>query len=161
MLKHLAARPPLDTTEEHQVLKLAQSRHASADWNVPAQTVARSWDGRRTRQIAAALGCHMQPVRDRLRVFNVWGLEGMGQREHDLVAHAGYRQQALLAGSHRGIPLHLLGDGLFQMGQLALPRSEQALQARAHGRRRIGQRPKLFRAAAFALQPVGPLAAPT
>jgi len=53
MPKHLAARPPLDTLEERHVRKLTHSTHAPADWIVHAKIVARSWDGLRTRQIAA------------------------------------------------------------------------------------------------------------
>jgi transposase len=39
-----------------------------------------SWDGLRTRQIAEALGCHPQTVRDRLRAFNARGLDGLGTK---------------------------------------------------------------------------------
>jgi transposase len=42
--------------------------------------VAHSWDGRRTRQIAEALGCHPQTVRERLRAFNERGLDGLGMK---------------------------------------------------------------------------------
>src|SRR5689334_7538463 len=78
MPKHLVARPPLDAGEEHQVRKLAHSVHAPADWIVHAQMIARSWDGRRTRQIAEELGCHPQTVRDRLHAFTARGLDGLG-----------------------------------------------------------------------------------
>jgi transposase len=78
MPKHLTARPPLDATEERQVRKLARSSHAPADWIVHAQMVARSWDGRRTRQIAQELGCHPETVRTRLHAFNDRGLDGLG-----------------------------------------------------------------------------------
>jgi transposase len=80
MPKHLAARPPLDTTEEHQVRKLAHSTHAPADWIVHAKLVVRSWDGLRTRQIAEELGCHPQTVRDRLQAFNDRGVDGLGMQ---------------------------------------------------------------------------------
>jgi transposase len=42
--------------------------------------VARSWEGQRTRQIAQALGCHPQTVRDRLHAFNERGLDGLGMK---------------------------------------------------------------------------------
>jgi transposase len=42
--------------------------------------VVRSWEGQRTREIAQALGCHRQTVRDRLHAFNERGLEGLGMK---------------------------------------------------------------------------------
>lgn len=78
MPKHLVARRPLDDREEGQVRKLAQSVHAPADWIVHAQMIARSWDGLRTRQIAAALRCHPETVRARLHAFNERGVDGLG-----------------------------------------------------------------------------------
>jgi hypothetical protein len=66
MPKHLAARSPVDATEERQVRKLAHSHHAPADWALHAKMIARSWDGVRTGVIAQELGCHPQTVRDRL-----------------------------------------------------------------------------------------------
>ena len=38
--------------------------HVPADWIYHAKMVASSWDGLRTRQIAQALGCHPQTVRE-------------------------------------------------------------------------------------------------
>jgi transposase len=78
MPKHLAARPPLDSSEAHHVRKLAHSSHAPADWIVHAKMVACSWDGLRTRQIAEELGCHPETVRHRLQAFNARGLDGLG-----------------------------------------------------------------------------------
>ncbi len=80
MPKHLAARPPLDASEERQVRKLAHSVHAPADWIVHANMIVRSWEGRRTRAIAEELGCHPQTVRERLHAFNERGLEGLGMQ---------------------------------------------------------------------------------
>jgi transposase len=80
MPKHLAARRPRDEREEGQVRKLARSVHAPADWIVHAQIIARSWDGRRTRQIAAELGCHPETVRERLHAFNERGVDGLGMQ---------------------------------------------------------------------------------
>jgi transposase len=42
----------------------------------------RSWPraGLRTRQIAEALGCHPQTVRERLQAFNARGFEGLGMK---------------------------------------------------------------------------------
>ena len=78
MPKHLAARPPLDATEERHVRKLTHSVHAPADWIFHARIVARSWDGVRTRHIAEELGCHPETVRHRLHAFNERGLDGLG-----------------------------------------------------------------------------------
>ena len=74
MPKQLSARPPLDATEERHVRKLTHSVHAPADWIFHAKMVVLSWDGLRTRQIAEALGCHRQTVRERLQAFNNRGL---------------------------------------------------------------------------------------
>ena len=60
MPKLLQARPPLATTEERQVRKLAGSRHAPGDWIRRARMIARSWDGLRTGAIAAELGRHAE-----------------------------------------------------------------------------------------------------
>lgn len=80
MPTHLTARPPLDATEARKVRKLTHSVHAPADWIFHAKIVAASWDGLRTRQIAEALGCHPQTVRERLQAFNERGLEGLGMK---------------------------------------------------------------------------------
>ena len=80
MPAHLTARPPLDVLEARQVRKLAHSVHAPADWIVHAKMVACSWDGLRTRQIAAELDCHPQTVRERLHAFNERGLDGLGMK---------------------------------------------------------------------------------
>ena len=76
----LHARAPQDTAEEHKVRKLANSRHAPADWIMRARMIARSWDGLRTTQIAEELGCHPQTVRERFHRFNEEGLDGLGDR---------------------------------------------------------------------------------
>ena len=80
MPPHVTARPPLDRQEERQVRKLTRSAHAPADWILHAKIVARRWDGRRTRPIAAELGCHPQTVRERLHAFNERGLDGLGMK---------------------------------------------------------------------------------
>jgi transposase len=80
MPRYLSTRPPADLGEAHHVCQLAQSRHAPADWITHAKMVARSWEGQRVRQIAQALGCHPQTVRDRLQAFNERGLEGLGMK---------------------------------------------------------------------------------
>src|ERR687884_1236801 len=80
MPKLLRARPPLDTEEERQVRKLANSRHAPGDWIRRARMIARSWDGLRTGAIAQELGCHQETVRERLARFNLEGLDGLGDR---------------------------------------------------------------------------------
>lgn len=80
MPKQLAARSSLNAAEERQVRKLAHSSHAPADWIFHAKLIVRSWDGLRTRQIAAELQCHPQTVRDRLHAFNARGLDGLGMQ---------------------------------------------------------------------------------
>ena len=80
MPKLLHARPPKDPDEERQVRKLATSRHAPGDWIQRARMIAHSWDGARTAQIAAELGCHPQTVRERLHRFNAEGVDGLGDR---------------------------------------------------------------------------------
>jgi Homeodomain-like domain len=75
--KQLTARPPLDAPEERHVRTLTHRVHAPADWNFRAKMVAASWDGRRTRQIAEARGCHPQTVRERLQAFHERGCEGL------------------------------------------------------------------------------------
>ena len=57
----LHARPPADPDEQRTLRRLAASRHAPADWILRARIVVRSWDGERTSQIAAGLGCHPRP----------------------------------------------------------------------------------------------------
>jgi transposase len=80
MPKLLRARLPQDATEARQIRKLAGSRHAPGDWSRRAQMIVRSWNGARTTQIAAALHCHPQTVRERLVRFNAEGLDGLGDR---------------------------------------------------------------------------------
>jgi len=80
MPKHLTARPPVDAVEERKVRKLTHSLHAPADGIFHAKSVAASWDGLRTRQIAEALGCHPQTVRERLQAFNERGVDGLGMK---------------------------------------------------------------------------------
>jgi transposase len=62
------------------VRKLANSRHAPADWIMRARMIARSWDGLRTTQIASELRCHPQTVRERIHRFDEEGLDGLGDR---------------------------------------------------------------------------------
>src|SRR5215216_4334877 len=80
MPKLLRARAPQDAAEEHKVRKLANSRHAPADWIMRARMIARSRDGLRTTRIAEELGCHPQTVRERFHRFNAEGLDGLGDR---------------------------------------------------------------------------------
>src|SRR5215211_8776410 len=80
MPKLLHARASQDTLEEQKVRKLANSRHAPADWVMRARIVVRSWDGLRTKAIAEELGCHPQTVRERFHRFNEEGLDGLGDR---------------------------------------------------------------------------------
>jgi len=80
MPKLLHARAPQDMAEEQKVRKLANSRHAPADWIMRARMIVRSWDGLRTRAIAEELGCHPQAVRERIHRFHKEGLDGLGDR---------------------------------------------------------------------------------
>jgi transposase len=80
MPKQLTARPPLDAVEERHVRKLTHSVHAPADWIFHAKIVVGSRDGRRTRQIAEALSCNPQTVRERLHAFNERSVEGLGMK---------------------------------------------------------------------------------
>jgi transposase len=80
MPKLLRARPPRDAVEEHQVRKLAGSRHAPGDWILRARMIVHSWAGLRTGAIAAELHCHPQTVRERLLRFNAAGVDGLGDR---------------------------------------------------------------------------------
>jgi transposase len=80
MPKLLVARPPQDAIEERLVRKLAGSRHAPADWIRRAKMILSSWQGLRTRAIAAELSCHQQTVRERLLAFNARGIDGLGDR---------------------------------------------------------------------------------
>jgi transposase len=80
MPKLLSARPPAAAVEERQVRRLASSTHAPADWVFHAKMIVASWEGQRTRAIAAALGCHPQTVRERFHAFNTRGLDGLGMK---------------------------------------------------------------------------------
>jgi transposase len=80
MPKHLAARPPLDAAEEQHVRTLAHSVHAPADWILHAKMIVGSWEGQRTDQISADVGCHPQTVRGRLHAFTERGLDGLGMK---------------------------------------------------------------------------------
>src|SRR5215213_5733915 len=78
MPRLLHARAPQDAAEEQKVRKLANSRHAPADWIMRARMIVRSWDGLRTKTIAEELGCHPQTVRERFHRFNAQGIDGLG-----------------------------------------------------------------------------------
>jgi len=80
MPKLLYARAPGDEAEEHQIRRLAQSRHAPGDWILRARMIVHSWDGRRTTAIAQELDCHPQTVRERIVRFNAEGIDGLGDR---------------------------------------------------------------------------------
>jgi len=76
----MTARPTLDAVEERYVRKLTHSVHAPADWIFHAKIVVGSWDGLRTRQIAEALSCNPQTVRERLHAFNERRVQGLGMK---------------------------------------------------------------------------------
>jgi transposase len=80
MPKLLAARLPVDATEDRQIRRLSRSHHAPADWVLHARMIVRSWDGLRTAAVAEELGCHPQTVRERFHAFNERGLDGLGMK---------------------------------------------------------------------------------
>src|SRR5712692_1652371 len=80
MPKLLRANAPSDNSEERQIRRLAQSRHAPGDWIRRARMIVRSWDGLRTTAIAQEMGCHPQTVRERIVRFNAEGIDGLGDR---------------------------------------------------------------------------------
>lgn len=80
MPKLILARPPQDQIEEHQIRKLARSRHAPGHWIMRAGIIVASWQGQRTTTIAAALNSHPQTVRKHITRFNMQGLPGLGDR---------------------------------------------------------------------------------
>lgn len=80
MPKLLFARSAQDASEDRQVRKLANSRHAPGDWIRRAKMIVLSWQGLRTTAIATELHCHPQTVRERLQAFNTRGFDGLGDR---------------------------------------------------------------------------------
>ena len=80
MPRFLYARPPHDEAEERKIRKLARARHAPGDWIRRAKMIVLSWQRLHTTAIADQLGCHPQPVRERLARFNAEGLDGLGDR---------------------------------------------------------------------------------
>jgi transposase len=80
MPKILYVRAAQDEQEEHQVRKLAASRHGPADWILHARMVVLSWDGKRVEVIAKKLQCSTQTVRRRWHRFDTEGIEGLGDR---------------------------------------------------------------------------------
>jgi transposase len=102
MPKLVRARALQDGVEEHKVRKLANSRHAPADWIMRARMIARNWDGLRTTQIAKELGCHPQTVRERFHCFNAEGLDGLGDR-------AGSGRKPRISETQRSVIISLVG----------------------------------------------------
>ncbi len=80
MPKLLFARAAQDEKEEHQIRKLAGSRHAPGDWILRAKMIVGSWERKRTTTIAHELGCHPQTIRERIARFNEEGIDGLGDR---------------------------------------------------------------------------------
>jgi DDE superfamily endonuclease len=127
MPKLLAARPPRDPQEEHQVRHVARSQQAPADWVGPAQMIVRSWDGLRSGASAAEVACHPHTVRERFRACNERGRNGLGMqpgsgRKPRLTA------AQRRAGAAREPPARSAGD---------LPRWHSGPGGRG-GRRRVG-----------------------
>lgn len=80
MPKLLFARAAQDEKEEHQIRKLAGSRHAPGDWILRAKMTVGSWERERATTIAYELGCHPQTLREHTARFNEEGLDGLGDR---------------------------------------------------------------------------------
>jgi hypothetical protein len=80
MPKLLFARSSLDATEEHQIRKLAGSRHALGDWILRARMIVGPWERKRTTAIARHLGRHPQTVRERILRFNAEEVDRLGDR---------------------------------------------------------------------------------
>jgi transposase len=102
--KSLHARAPQDTAEEHKVRKLANSRHAPADWITRARKIARSWDGLRTTRIASEPRCHPQTVRERIHRSNEEGLDGLGD-------HPGAGRKPRITETERSLIISLVVTG--------------------------------------------------
>src|SRR4051794_14693619 len=77
MPKLIKARDPQDAREEARIRRLARSRLGPRDGILRARMVALSWDGQRVPDIAAALDCHPQTVRNRLACFAAAGIAGL------------------------------------------------------------------------------------
>jgi transposase len=138
MPKLLHARPPKNPAEQRTVRKLAASRHAPGDWIQRARMIARSWDGARTTQIAAELGCHPQTVRQRLARFAAEGVDGLGDRPGGgrpprLTEHERSQIIALARSTPPG-RLHRKADGTLAAAQEREPAhwTLDALTAAAH-----------------------------
>ncbi|HEX4206482.1 MAG TPA: helix-turn-helix domain-containing protein [Ktedonobacteraceae bacterium] len=80
MPKILHVRAAQDKQEEHQVRKLAASRHGPAGWIMHARMVTLSWDGKQVEAIAEEVECCAQTVRRRLHRFDAEGVDGLGDR---------------------------------------------------------------------------------
>jgi hypothetical protein len=83
--------------------------------------ITRSWDGARTTQIAAELGCHPQTVRERLARFAAEGVDGLadrpgGGRPPRLTEHERSQIVALARSTPPG-RLHRKADGTLAAAQ--------------------------------------------
>ena len=103
MPKLLHARAPHDDVEERQIRRLAQSRHAPGDWILRARMIVRSWEGRRTTEIASELDCHPQTVRERLATAGVVVKASTPEAFGDFMAGEHKRWDAVREAA--GIPL--------------------------------------------------------
>lgn len=81
MPKLVKARAAEHAVEEATVRKLAHSRMAPLVVVQRAQMIVGSWEGQRTTEIAAELGCHPQTVREGLQRFNELGVNGLLDRQ--------------------------------------------------------------------------------
>ncbi len=95
MPKLLFARAPLDSKEEHQMRKLAGSRHAPGDWITRAKMIVGSWERKRMTASDEELNCHPQTVRERIVRLDAEVVDALGD-------HAGAGRKPPLTEQERG-----------------------------------------------------------
>jgi transposase len=80
MPKLIAARAAHNREEATKVKRLSTSRMAPLSLVQRAQMVMMSWAGDRVTAIAEKSGCHPQTVRERLKLFNAHGVDGLSDQ---------------------------------------------------------------------------------
>jgi len=153
MPKLLFARAPLDSKEEHQMRKLAGSRHAPGDWITRAKMIVGSWERKRMTAIDEELNCHPQTVRERIVRFNAEVVDALGD-------HPGAGRKPPLTEQERGTIVALarslpVGKAVRMWDELAAVESDNeahwSLDALVHAAQEQGiqiQRSQIRRTAA-------------